>query len=176
MSYDAIDRHGGIQWPYPAGATDAAETRRLYTDGRFQTEDGKARLIAVGVGAVSRAADAEFPARAEHRPHGRALAHAHEDRRGADSRAAVAEPVGRDEPARRPGAAAEGVGSRGRRVAARTYSQPGAAAHRDGRARSGVRAVSLGDVQREPGDAERFDPISREPNYKQSAVRVERAL
>ena len=47
MSYEAIDRHGGIQWPYPAGAADAAETKRLYADGRFQTEDGKARLIAV---------------------------------------------------------------------------------------------------------------------------------
>ncbi len=47
MTYDAIEALGGIQWPYPAGHADAAETRRLYTDGRFQTEDGKARLLPV---------------------------------------------------------------------------------------------------------------------------------
>ena len=37
MTYRAIEQHGGIQWPFPAGATDAGQTRRLYTDGRFQT-------------------------------------------------------------------------------------------------------------------------------------------
>ena len=47
MSYDAIEECCGIQWPYPAGASDPAATRRLYTDGRFQTEDGRARLIPV---------------------------------------------------------------------------------------------------------------------------------
>ena len=47
MTYEAIEHHGGIQWPYPSGTTSAPETRRLYADGRFQTEDGKARLIPV---------------------------------------------------------------------------------------------------------------------------------
>src|SRR5204862_1399886 len=42
MSYDALEQLGGIQWPCPAST---AGTARLYTDGRFQTEDGKARLI-----------------------------------------------------------------------------------------------------------------------------------
>ncbi|MEO7190843.1 MAG: nitrate reductase [Vicinamibacterales bacterium] len=45
MTYEAIEAHGGIQWPYPTGSTDATLSRRLYTDGRFQTDDGKARLI-----------------------------------------------------------------------------------------------------------------------------------
>ena len=176
MSYDAIDQHGGIQWPHPAGATDAAETKRLYADGRFQTEDGKARLIAVGWEPFPEQPTDEFSARAQYGPHGRALAHAHEDRRGADSRTAVAEPLGGDEPARRPEAAAEGVRTRGRRVAARTYSQPGARL---------TETVAPGQVfvpfhwataNANQATQSSFDPISREPNYKQSAVRVERAL
>ncbi len=49
MTYEAIEEHGGIQWPFPTdGASlDPAATRRLYTDGNFQTEDGKARLFCV---------------------------------------------------------------------------------------------------------------------------------
>ncbi len=46
MSYELIERHGGIQWPLPAGTTEIATTR-LYTDGHFQTEDGKARLFCI---------------------------------------------------------------------------------------------------------------------------------
>ncbi len=93
MSYDAIDQHGGIQWPHPAGARcrrdEAALRRRPLSDRRRQGASDRCRM-----GALSRTADAEFPARAQYGPHGRALAHPHENRRGADSRAAVAEPVG----------------------------------------------------------------------------------
>lgn len=43
MDHDAIERNRGIQWPcnetHPAGAP------RLYTDGKFQYPDGKAKLI-----------------------------------------------------------------------------------------------------------------------------------
>ena len=45
MTYEAIERHGGLQWPHPAGSPDPTETRRLYEDGRFQTDDGRAKLI-----------------------------------------------------------------------------------------------------------------------------------
>jgi assimilatory nitrate reductase catalytic subunit len=41
---DALDPHG-VQWPFPPGASSAAE-RRLFEDGRFFTPDGRARLIA----------------------------------------------------------------------------------------------------------------------------------
>jgi assimilatory nitrate reductase catalytic subunit len=47
MTYDAIEQQGGIQWPFSAGDSDADRSRRLYVDGRFQTEDGRARLIPV---------------------------------------------------------------------------------------------------------------------------------
>ncbi len=44
------ETHGAMQWPYPASAranpTDAPSgVRRLYGDGVFQTDDGRARLI-----------------------------------------------------------------------------------------------------------------------------------
>ncbi len=49
MTYDAIEEHGGLQWPFPAADStlDPAVASRLYTDGNFQTEDGKARLLCV---------------------------------------------------------------------------------------------------------------------------------
>ena len=56
-------------------------TRRLYTDGRFQTDDGKARLIPSKWEPFPEQPTRGFSAGAEHGPHGRALAHAHEDRR-----------------------------------------------------------------------------------------------
>ena len=43
--YAALDRAGGIQWPFPEGATLTAHERRLYEDGTFFTPDGKARLM-----------------------------------------------------------------------------------------------------------------------------------
>ncbi|HZL94927.1 MAG TPA: molybdopterin-dependent oxidoreductase, partial [Vicinamibacterales bacterium] len=45
MTYRAIEQHGGLQWPLPAGTLPDDEARRLYTDGKFQTDDGRARLI-----------------------------------------------------------------------------------------------------------------------------------
>ena len=47
MSYKLIEQHSGVQWPFPAAADDAGTTRRLYADGRFQTDDRRARLIPV---------------------------------------------------------------------------------------------------------------------------------
>jgi len=47
MTWDLIERQGGIQWPYEEGASEdaAGETRRLYGDGCFRTPGGKARLL-----------------------------------------------------------------------------------------------------------------------------------
>src|SRR5439155_26764639 len=45
MSYEAIEKHGGIQWPYPSHADHPDSSTRLYTSGCFQTDDGRARLI-----------------------------------------------------------------------------------------------------------------------------------
>ena len=45
ISYDLIERHGGVQWPLRSG--EKAATTRLYEDGSFPTEDGKAKLFCV---------------------------------------------------------------------------------------------------------------------------------
>jgi assimilatory nitrate reductase catalytic subunit len=45
MDYEAIEAHGGIQWPFPAGSEKPPETRRLYINGGFQTDDARARLL-----------------------------------------------------------------------------------------------------------------------------------
>jgi len=45
MSHDEIERQRGIQWPYKADAETGSGDQRLYTDGRFQYADGKAKLI-----------------------------------------------------------------------------------------------------------------------------------
>jgi assimilatory nitrate reductase catalytic subunit len=47
LSYKLIEQHCGVQWPFPAGDTDPAAARRLYASGEFQTDDGRARLIPV---------------------------------------------------------------------------------------------------------------------------------
>ena len=119
MSYDA-DRGA---WRHPVAVSGAAAEVRLATTAARAalrrrpcsrpTTAGAAHSDVVG--AVSRAAERGVPAGAEHGPHGRALAHPHQNRRGADSRAAVAPRLARDEPARRAGLAAEGDGRGGRR-------------------------------------------------------------
>jgi assimilatory nitrate reductase catalytic subunit len=43
--YAMLDRAGGIQWPYPEGSADTAPQRRLLADGRFYHPDGRARFV-----------------------------------------------------------------------------------------------------------------------------------
>jgi assimilatory nitrate reductase catalytic subunit len=80
MSYDRIEAARGIQWPYSEAQAQADEARvgpagrfdmqkrqdflgnpRLYTDGRFQTADGRARLIPIRFVNNNECPDAEFP-------------------------------------------------------------------------------------------------------------------
>ncbi len=46
LNYGLIEQHNGIQWPFPEGATEVSTTR-LYSDGRFPTETGKAKLFCI---------------------------------------------------------------------------------------------------------------------------------
>jgi assimilatory nitrate reductase catalytic subunit len=43
--YDMIESLGGVQWPFPAGATRSPAERRLFADGQFFTDDGRARFV-----------------------------------------------------------------------------------------------------------------------------------
>jgi assimilatory nitrate reductase catalytic subunit len=60
MNYQMLEDCGGLQWPFPAGSTEVS-TRRLYTDGQFQTEDGKARLFSIEWKPFPEQPNREFP-------------------------------------------------------------------------------------------------------------------
>lgn len=47
MSYDKIEEARGIQWPYGESSESLLGEPRLYQDGKFQTNDKKAKLIPV---------------------------------------------------------------------------------------------------------------------------------
>ena len=61
LSYDLLQRDGPQQWPFPKGAI--AGKARLYEDGRFPTENGRARFFAERYKGVAEAVDARFPLR-----------------------------------------------------------------------------------------------------------------
>ncbi len=58
LSYAALDQQPQ-QWPHAQGAT--ASAQRLYTDGRFATEDGKACFTAPAWRGPAQARDARYP-------------------------------------------------------------------------------------------------------------------
>lgn len=61
LSWEILEREGPQQWPYPEGAQ--APRARLYEDGNFATEDGRARFVAVPYRPVAEEIDARFPLR-----------------------------------------------------------------------------------------------------------------
>ncbi len=58
--YHMIDECGGVQWPWTASEP-PPQQRRLFEDGRFYHEDGRARFIFEKSREVPEPADAEFP-------------------------------------------------------------------------------------------------------------------
>ncbi|HHT9117399.1 MAG TPA: molybdopterin oxidoreductase family protein [Candidatus Hypogeohydataceae bacterium YC38] len=59
MDYDKIKASGGIQWP--ANEASPGGTKRLYTNGVFNTLDGRAKLHPVDDKPLPEAPDAEYP-------------------------------------------------------------------------------------------------------------------
>jgi ferredoxin-nitrate reductase len=59
MDYDSILKQRGIQWPMREG--DETGTARLYTDGIFQFADGKAKLLALEWADNNEKPDNDFP-------------------------------------------------------------------------------------------------------------------
>jgi assimilatory nitrate reductase catalytic subunit len=174
MTYEAIEEHGGIQWPFPAGATDPEQPRRLYTDGRFETDDGRARLIPVSWEPFPEQPSGDFPLVLNT---GRTVEHWHTRTKTANvpilehlSPNAWVEMNPRD--------------ARGLRLKVEDRVD---VVSRRGRVRDVelrlTETIAPGQIFVPFHFAEAnanqvtqsaFDPISREPNYKQSAVRVER--
>ena len=59
MTHEKITEQKGIQWPYREG--DEKGSQRLYSDGRFQFPDGKARLLAMPYIENNERPDNEYP-------------------------------------------------------------------------------------------------------------------
>jgi anaerobic selenocysteine-containing dehydrogenase len=59
VTYELLRRRPGVQWPYPAGAS--AGTVRLYTDHRFPTSDGRARFHVPHLVPPADEVDASYP-------------------------------------------------------------------------------------------------------------------
>jgi len=165
MTYEAIEAAGGIQWPYPTGSTDAEGTRRLYEDGRFQTSDGRARLIPTAWQPHPEQPTREFPFIL-------------------NTGRAIDLPILDQLPPR----AWVEMNPRDADALGLTPQQSVDVVSRRGCVRGAelrlTETVAAGQVfvpfHRAEGSVNRitqsaFDPISREPNYKQSAVRVEAA-
>jgi assimilatory nitrate reductase catalytic subunit len=60
MNYQMLEDNNGVQWPFPEGSTDI-KTTRLYTDGVFQTEDAKAKLFCIEWKPFPEQPNREFP-------------------------------------------------------------------------------------------------------------------
>ena len=175
MTYDAIEEHGGIQWPFPEGATNPQESRRLYTDGVFQTDDGKARLLPTTWEPFPEQPTQAFPFVLNT---GRTVEHWHTRTKTAN--VPILERLS-------PNAWLEMNPRDARHLGLKAQDQVDVVSQR-GRVRNVELRVTetiapgqvfvpfhYAEANANQVTQSAFDPISREPNYKQSAVRVERS-
>lgn len=61
MTWELIEKHGGLQWPCPTGDVDPSRIKRLYENGDYQTDDGRARLLPTEWAPFPEQPDDEFP-------------------------------------------------------------------------------------------------------------------
>ena len=176
ITYQALEEVGGIQWPYPKDSTEPAEaSRRLYTDGTFQTRDGRAQFFCVDWEPFPEQPSQDFPFILNT---GRTVEHWHT--RTKTGAVPILEQIA-------PRAWLEMNPVDATRLALRPHD-PVDLISRRGRVRSVelrvTEVIAPGQVFVPFHFAEWninqvtqdiFDPISREPNYKQCAVRVEKS-
>jgi len=177
MTYEAIDANNGIQWPYRGAEIDGdpKTVRRLYSDGQFKTDDGKARLLPTKWEAFPEPPNREFPFVLNT---GRTVEHWHT--RTKTGRVPILERLS-------PRPWLEMNPRDGRALGLKptervdVVSRRGAIRNLDLRL---TETVGVGQVfvpfhwseaNANQATQSDFDPISREPNYKQCAVRVERS-
>jgi assimilatory nitrate reductase catalytic subunit len=173
ISYELLARRGAVQWPLPEGA-EPLNASRLYSEGKFPTADGRARLICADWEPFPEQPNREYPLILNT---GRTVEHWHT--RTKTREVPILERLS-------PEAWLEMNPRDARGLGLRSHDRVDIVSRR-GR----VRAVELRLTEiTAPGQVfmpfhyfetnvnevtqSAFDPISREPNYKQSAVRVER--
>jgi anaerobic selenocysteine-containing dehydrogenase len=174
MTWDLIEAHGGLQWPFRPGDQPGL-TSRLYADGRFNTEDGKAKLFCIECEPFPEQPTTDYPFVLNT---GRTVEHWHT--RTKTGRVPILEAMS-------PRAWLEMNPRDANRMKLRPHDRVDIVSRRNR-----VRGVELRVTEIvAPGQVfmpfhyvetnsnlvtqSAYDPISREPNYKQCSVRVERA-
>ncbi len=176
ITYAALEENGGIQWPFPDSTpSQPTAVRRLYNEGQFQTDDGRARLLPTQWAPFPEQPHTEFPLILNT---GRTVEHWHtRTKTGAIS---ILQRMS-------PRAWLEMNSVDARKLGLRPHDRVDVIS-----ARGRVREVELRITEIvAPGQIflpfhfvesnanqitqSAFDPISREPNYKQCAVRVEKS-
>jgi assimilatory nitrate reductase catalytic subunit len=177
MTYEAIEESGGIQWPYRASdaADDPRSVRRLYSEGQFPTCDGRAQLLPAEWEAFPEPPNREFPFVLNT---GRTVEHWHT--RTKTGRVPILERLS-------PRPWLEMNPRDGRTLGLKptervdVVSRRGVIRNLDLRLTETVGAGQVfvpfhwAEANANQATQSAFDPISREPNYKQCAVRVERS-
>jgi anaerobic selenocysteine-containing dehydrogenase len=174
ITYERIDAAGGVQWPCPPGTADVGGTARLYADGRFPTPSGRGRLCCVSARPLSDPPRPEFPFQLNT---GRTVEHWHT--RTKTGRVAILEEMAPEawvevNPA---DAARLRIVSGDRvRVSSARGTVDALAVRVTGIVREGEVFIPFHYDERCVNllTLDEFDPISREPNYKQCAVRLDR--
>ncbi|MDX1981547.1 MAG: nitrate reductase [Bryobacteraceae bacterium] len=173
ISYELLADQGAVQWPFPEGKKDFSPSR-LYADGNYGAKDGRARLVAVDWEPYPEQPNREFPLVLNT---GRTVEHWHT--RTKTKEVPILERLS-------PQAWLEMNPRDAGRIGLRSHDRVDIVSRR-GR----VRGVELRLTEIiAPGQVfmpfhyfetnvnevtqSAFDPVSREPNYKQCAVRVER--
>ena len=176
ITYAALEQHAGIQWPYPEGSTShPAAPRRLYANGEFPTSDGKAKLLSTHWAPFPEQPTRDFPLILNT---GRTVEHWHTRtktggipilQRMSPRAWLEMNPSDATQLGLRPHDRVEVVSARGRvsQVELRITEivAPGQV----------FLPFHFVETNANQITQSAFDPISREPNYKQCAVRVERS-
>lgn len=171
--YRMLDEAGGIQWPLPAEATrPPARERRLFEDGRFFTADGRARLVVAAVEPLPEAPDDAYPFLLLTGRGSSAQWHT-ETRTGKSAVLRALSPAALHVDAHPSDGARLGVETG---AAVRVRSRRGsleATVHLTSTVQPGQVFLPMHDPRINRLTCPAFDPHSRQPSYKASAVRLE---
>jgi assimilatory nitrate reductase catalytic subunit len=179
ISYELLEKHHGAQWPLTAEEAgmlngEPPAVSRLYADGRFQTPDGRAKLFCIEWEPFPEQPTLEFPFVLNT---GRTVEHWHTRTKTREVK--ILERMS-------PSAWLEMNPRDARKLGLRPHDRVSIVSRRGSVADVELRITEIiapGQVFMPFHYFERnsnlltqsaFDPISREPNYKQSAVRVEK--
>jgi ferredoxin-nitrate reductase len=179
ISHERLAEEGSVQWPCPA--PEAQGTERLYEDGRFPSADGRARFAPTPHSAPAEEPDPDFPLLLTS---GRVAEHWHTMSRTGKSprlRAAAPEPLLELNPADaerigvRDGERARVASRRGETIMRATLN----AGIREGVAFApfhwGAGHAPPGSGQANAATHGATDPVSKQPELKAAAVRIEPA-